>query len=118
MRNLERSGQWFTALLIAIFALPIVAILLSVVSDRSFWSNLLPSAGTIILIILLRSPLQRLGRALRFIAWLGIGAVAAALYAWTRGEAFSLTIAALFGLVWAIADLGSTFWSARQAADG
>ncbi len=117
MRNLERSGQWFTAILIAIFALPVVAVVLSMASSRSFWSNLLPLVGIIIFVSLIRAPLERLGRAPRFVAWLGIGAAAAAVFALTKGEAFSLPIAAFLGLAWGIADLVAEYFRSKREAE-
>ena len=119
MRSLDPTGQWLTAFFIAIFALPAVALVVGLASDGHFLSNFLPVMGFIIALSLLRVPLNRSGRALRFAVWFCMGIAAAGVIAFSRGEAFSLVNAAILGLVLPIVEfLGEFFRSKREAANG
>lgn len=119
MRNLESTGQWFTGLLIALFALPIIAVVVGMGSGVSFWREFLPMAGAVIVGSLLRGPVERLGRVPRFLFWIGIGVVAAVAVAVKRSEAFNPVAAAVIGLALAVADfLVEYFRGKREAGHG
>lgn len=119
MRSLDGTGQWLTGFFIALFALPPIALFAGFVSQRSFWTNFVPTEGFILLMIALRGPLSRMGRPLQLVAWLCFGAAAAGVIAFSRREPFSLANAALMGVVLAaVAFLSDYFRSKREAANG
>lgn len=105
MRALERSGQWLTAFLIGLFAIPPAALLVGLASERSFWAAVLSWAPLYIIVGVMRDPLRSLGPAPRFVAWFCICVTGMAFFMAGRGEEFDLAIAAGIGLAWAILDL-------------
>ncbi len=116
MRNLEGTGQWFTGLLIALFALPAIAVFVGMGSGVSFWHDFLPMAGAVIVGSLLRGPLDRMGRAPRFLVWICIGVAAAVVVAVKRGEAFDFTVAAVLALVLAVGDFLAVYFREKREA--
>jgi hypothetical protein len=119
VRSLDPAGQWLTAFFIAVFALPVVALFVGLASDGHFLSNFLPMAGFVIALSLLRVPLSRSGRALRFVVLFSMGIAAAGVIAFSKGEAFSLATAAVLGVVLVISEfLAEHFRSKREAEIG
>jgi hypothetical protein len=117
VRALDRPAQGLTAFYIALFAIPPVALLVGIASERSFWVTILSWAPLYLIAFVMRDPLRRLERAPRFVAWFCIGVTGATFFALGSGRDFTLAIAVGMGLAVALGDLVGTFWSARKAAN-
>jgi hypothetical protein len=117
VRALDRQGQWLTAFFIAIFGLQVVALLVGVVSDRSFWAALLPCAPLWLIANVMRAPLRSLDRMPRFIAWFCIGVSGVTFFQFGKGEGFDLALTVGFGLALALAEFITAHFETRRMAD-
>jgi hypothetical protein len=118
VRALDPPGQFITACLIALFAIPPAALFIGMATQRSYWILLLSWAPFWIIQAFMRGPLSALGRTPRFVAWFCIGVTGGTFFALGTGRDFNLAIAAGFGLAIAIVDLIGTLWAERKAANG
>lgn len=118
MRALDPPGQFITACLIALFAIPPAAIFIGMATERSYWIMLLSWAPFWIIQAFMRGPLGALGRTARFVAWFCIGVTGATFFALGSGRDFTWVIAAGFGLAVATVDLIGMLWAERKAANG
>ncbi len=116
MREVDLQGQRLTAFFIALFAIPPIALLIGIASDRSFWLQFLAMAPLLFLPSLMREPLRRLALAPRFVAWFCIGFTGAACFIVGRGEEFNLAIAGGLGLALAILELSTDHFRGRREA--
>ena len=121
MRKVDPADLWFGAVLgvvmVGVFALAAIVAWDSVTST-TFQSNALPFIGLWIVVGVVRSPIGRLSRGARFLAWFLFGTVSFALFTFSRGEAINPALAAGLGLAWAVADLlVEHFRSKREAGD-
>jgi hypothetical protein len=117
MRNLEGAGQWFTGLLIALFALPAIAVFVAMGRGVSFWRDFLPMACAVVLGSLLPRFLDRLGRIARFLAWLCIGLAAGAAIPLIKGKPIDPVAAAVLALALAIGDFLAVYFRKKREAE-
>ena len=108
--------MWFGATIVVFLALVSVTLFAGFWSG-AFWSQFLPLAGFIIVVSFLRGPLDRLGRAFRFIAWFFIGVAGATLVALSKMEPFNLWVAAVLGLALAVGDLVAEHVRSKREAE-
>jgi len=117
VRALDRTGQGLTALIIAIFALPVIALFVGMASDRSFLIGSLSWAPVLIITSVMRNPLRNLGLMHRLLAWFCIGVTGAAFFFLGRGDEFSLAIATVCGLALAVIESLTAYFDKRKMAD-
>jgi ABC-type amino acid transport system permease subunit len=117
VRNLESTGQWFTGLLIALFALPAIAVYVAIGSGLSFWRDFLPMACAVVVGSLLPRFLDRLARAPRFLAWICIGLAAGVAITMVKGKPVDMVTAAVLALVLAVGDFLAEYFRSRRDAE-
>ena len=120
MRRVDPADLWF-GVVFGVIAVGVFALAAIVVWDTAtsstFQSNLLPMLGLWIAVIVVRGPIGRLGRGPRFLAWFAFGAISSGLFMFSRGEAFSLAMAAGIGLAWDALDLVVEYFRSRREAE-
>ena len=86
-----------TAELFALAAVLLFGAFGAAVTDASFWRQLLPILGVLVVTSFMRAPLRSLANAPRFIAWFGLGFTATAFIAFAGEHQFELLTASAFG---------------------
>ena len=117
MRSLDRTGQGLTASIIALFAIPPVALLIGMASERSFWVGMLSWMPLVILPSVMRTPLRTLRRVYRLLGWFCIGVTSAAFFFLGRGGEFNLIIATVCGLALTALETLGEYLDKRKMAD-
>ena len=92
-----RDNFWFGLVAAALFALAAVLLFGAAVTDPSFWRQLVPIIGIVLLASFMRAPLRSLAIAPRFVAWFGLGFTATAFIAFAGEHQFDLLTASAFG---------------------
>ena len=122
MKHVDSADLWFGAVFgvvaAGVFTLAAIVLRDTATNSTTFWPNMLAMFGMWAVLAALRGPVERMGRAWRFLFWAGFGTAVFALVALIRGELFSPAIAATIGLVWAIFDWLAEYWRTRREATG
>tara|TARA_R110000751_G_scaffold2018_17_gene10128 strand:- start:215949 stop:216308 length:360 start_codon:yes stop_codon:yes gene_type:complete len=92
-----RDDFLFGLVAAALFALAAVLLFGAAVTDASFWRQLLPTLGVVVVASFMRAPLRSLTNAPRFVAWFGLGFTATAFIAFAGEHQFDLLTASAFG---------------------
>ena len=122
MKNVDSADLWFGAVFgvvaAGVFALAAIVLWDTATNSTTFWPNMLAMFGLWVVLAALRGPVERMGRAWRFLFWVGFGTAVFALAGLFMGEAFRPAIAATIGLVWASLDWLAEYLRARREATG
>jgi hypothetical protein len=121
VRRVDPADLWFGVVFgmvaVGVFALAAIWLWDTATTSSTFWPNLLAFAGLWVAVNVVRGPIVRLGRGPRFLSWFIFGTVSFALFAFSRGEAFNLALAAGMGLAWATFDLLVEYFRSRREAE-
>ncbi len=113
----NRSDLWFGVVIAIFFVVAAFVFFGQAVSDRAFWSMMLPVIGCISVISLVRSSLAKLGWAPRAVTWFSIGFTAATFVAAGGGHNFSLVTSVGSGLALAVFDFVSDKYMIKKEAE-